>query len=112
MTFPTNTASHLRGDAEILPSGEECLPVHVRRLYELVHGDLNKEDDAKNIKHRKGYTDRELDVDVFHLAGIVEGKVEVRLLVEVRDTLDIDHLLELRPRLHSAVHLLHLGRRK
>ena len=61
---------------------------------------------------REEDTDRKLDVDVFHLAGVVEGEVEVGLLVEVGDTLDVDHLLELGPGLHRAVYLLHLGRQE
>ena len=32
----------LRGHAEVLPAGEECLARHVRRLDELVHRDLGE----------------------------------------------------------------------
>ena len=39
---------------------------------------------------------------------VVEGDVHVGLLGEVVNTLNIDHLLELGPGLHGAVHLLHL----
>ena len=39
---------------------------------------------------------------------VVEGDVHVRLLSEIVDTLNVDHLLELGPGLHGAVHLLHL----
>ena len=39
---------------------------------------------------------------------VVEGDVHVRLLGEIIDALHVDHLLELGPGLHGAVHLLHL----
>ena len=39
---------------------------------------------------------------------VVEGDVHVRLLGEIVHTLNVDHLLELSPGLHGAVHLLHL----
>ena len=39
---------------------------------------------------------------------VVEGDVHVRLFGEIVDTLNVDHLLELGPSLHGAVHLLHL----
>ena len=39
---------------------------------------------------------------------VVEGDVHVRLLGEIINTLHVDHLLELGPGLHGAVHLLGL----
>ena len=42
------------------------------------------------------------------IAVVVEGDVHVRLLGEIVDALHVDHLLELGPGLHGAVHLLRL----
>ena len=39
---------------------------------------------------------------------VIEADVHVRLLDEIVDALHVDHLLELGPGLHGAVHLLHL----
>lgn len=42
-TAPRNHAKVRVLRAEVFPSGEKCLPVHLRRLHELVDGDRDLE---------------------------------------------------------------------
>ena len=78
--------------AEIFPSGEKGVSVHLSGLHELV------------------YTGGYFEVDLLRPAVDREADGQVRMGREVGDALQVDHLLELGARLNRRVHRFHLKR--
>ena len=78
--------------AEIFPSGEKGVSVHLSGLHELV------------------YTGGYFEVDLLRPPVDREADGQVRMGWEVGDALQVDHLLELGARLNRRVHRFHLKR--